>query len=151
MKICSKYFLLYSLWKPRAKLKSLTEMHEICVARYLLTYVKKVFATIFKNFFCANSTNIVANIKLCVPSAILWFYFSPGTCTVVVLTNFTIFPHYLQAFRKKTRQMKEVHFCCCALPWFDEFFLIICEYQKIVKFVKTMSECTTILTSAAAC
>ena len=41
----------------------------------------------------------------------------------------------------KTCQIKEVRFSLfmlhTALPWFDKFFLIVCEFKTIVKFVKS--------------
>ena len=53
---------------------------------------------------------------------------------MIVLTNFTKNVHIVSKLHglEKTRQMKEVVYII-----FDEFFLIVYEFETIVKFAKT--------------
>ena len=53
--------------------------------------------------------------------------------TLVVLANFYFLFHICKHVWK-TCQMREISF---SLAWFDDIFLIVCDCQKIVKFVKS--------------
>ena len=55
--------------------------------------------------------------------------------TVVVLMNFTIVQN-LQAFGKNSSIETSTFLFNVTLPYFDKYFLIICEYETIIKFIK---------------
>ena len=72
---------------------------------------------------------------------------------MVVLTNFTTY-HSTFCRVKKTLQMEKVHFSLKqlhCLPWFADFFLIICKFETILKFDKsTYVHCVDRVSAASA-
>ena len=68
---------------------------------------------------------------------VLWLLFPAWQeqNTVVVLMNFTIVQN-LQAFGKNSSIETSTFLFNVTLPYFDKYFVIICEYETIIKFIK---------------
>ena len=95
---------------------------------FFLTQLNSGFIELFENL---SMNSAFSELRMIDP--LMWYQ-----NTVVVLTKFIIVP-FLQACRKNSWNERSTLFFydTLTLPWFDEFFLIICEFQTIVKFVKS--------------
>ena len=74
---------------------------------------------------------------------ILHLWAEPGT--LIVFMNFAIVSH-LQAYWKNLSNERSTLFFNTTSQWFDKFFLIVCKFETIVKFVKinTVQPCLAI-------